>query len=97
MNTSVLTFWMFCMILCVIIGQRKNIGIGSSLLFGFLLGVIGVIIMLCMKPGLPAPPPGMYVTKCKRCAAVQNVPQGQAEFTCWQCKTAQHCVKGIAA
>jgi len=60
---------------------------GSGFALGGLLGILGVIIIICQKPGLPPAPAGMRPVKCTRCNAVQNVPLGQIQFECWQCKT----------
>jgi len=53
---------------------------------GALLGIIGVIIVICRRPGLPQAPPGMRAVKCPRCNTVQNVPEKQRVYECWQCK-----------
>jgi predicted RNA-binding Zn-ribbon protein involved in translation (DUF1610 family) len=66
------------------IGQKKNLP--NSFILGALLGIIGIIIVLCMKPGLPQAPPGMRAVKCVRCNTLQNVPQDQRTYECWQCK-----------
>lgn len=68
------------------IGQRKNLPTGSSFALGALLGLIGVVIVICQRPGLPQAPPGMQAVKCPRCNAQQNIPTGAATFECWQCK-----------
>ena len=60
---------------------------GQRLRAGWALGILGVIIIICQKPGLPPAPAGMRPVKCTRCNAVQNVPLGQIQFECWQCKT----------
>jgi hypothetical protein len=83
-------FWIVWAIIAVLIGNKKNISLVTSLALGCLLGLIGIVILLFMPTELPKAPKGMYATKCQRCTAVQNLPTGQAEFTCWQCKTAQH-------
>jgi hypothetical protein len=86
----IIFFWIVWAVIAVIIGQHKNIGLGTSLTLGILLGLIGVVILLCMPAELPKAPAGMYAAKCARCGAGQNLPMGQAEYTCWQCHTAQH-------
>jgi hypothetical protein len=50
-------------------------------------GVIGIIIVLIQKPGLPPAPAGMRAIKCPRCNTVQNVPRNitDTEYECWQC------------
>lgn len=71
-----------------IIGQRKNLSGGGSFCWGFFLGIIGLIVVIAQKPGLPPAPPGLYATKCPRCNAVQNVPYDAPTFECWQCHLA---------
>jgi LSD1 subclass zinc finger protein len=51
-----------------------------------LLGVLGLGIVLVQRPRLPKPPPGMRAVRCPRCNAVQNIPDSQPTFECWQCK-----------
>ena len=88
--TTVLVIGAICGAIAVAIGQRKNIGTGESFAWGFLLGVIGVIVIICMKPRLPQAPTGFLACRCTRCGAVQNVRAGLGdEFECWQCKTTQ--------
>jgi hypothetical protein len=92
---TLIVFWIIWLVIALIIGQHKNIDLTTTLVLGGLLGLIGVVILLCMKPGLPKAPAGMYAVKCARCSAGQNIPFGQAEFQCWQCKTSQHIIKGV--
>jgi DNA-directed RNA polymerase subunit RPC12/RpoP len=68
------------------IGQRKNLPLGGSFALGALLGIIGLIIVIFQKPGLPTAPPGMRAVKCSRCNTIQNIPETQPEYECWQCK-----------
>lgn len=68
------------------IGQKKNQPVGGSFALGALLGFIGVIIVICQKPGLPPAPRGMQAVKCPRCNALQNIPADATSFECWQCK-----------
>lgn len=68
-----------------IIGQRKNLSGGESFCWGFFLGLIGLIVVIAKRPGLPAAPPGLCATKCTRCNAVQNIPIQATTFECWQC------------
>lgn len=94
--TTVLVIGAICGAIAVAIGQRKNISLGESLAWGFLLGVIGVAIVICMSPRLPKAPPGFLACKCTRCRTVQNVPMGRGdEFDCWQCKTTQSVAEAI--
>jgi hypothetical protein len=67
------------------IGQKKNFPAAESFLWGALLGIIGLIVVLVRKPGLPKSPPGLRAVKCPRCNAVGNVPDKQPNYECWQC------------
>lgn len=91
-------FLIMCLFWCavwagvaVLIGQHKNIPTGECLVWGGLLGLIGVIVVACSKPrsALPPAPPGMWAVKCWRCGAGQNVPYGQDGFSCYRCGAAQ--------
>ena len=89
------TFWIWLTLwavasaaICVAIGQRKSLDTTESAFWGFFLGVIGIIIVLCQSPKLPAAPAGMAAIKCPRCNAVQNVSYGQRDYECWQCHQA---------
>ena len=84
--------WLGLIVLCLIcggiaalIGQKKNRPIGESFSLGALLGLIGIVVVICQKPGLPQAPPGMRAVKCPRCNTVQNVPEKQRVYECWQC------------
>jgi hypothetical protein len=79
--------WLICAVIGAVISDRKNLGAGSGFALGGLLGILGVIIVACQKPGLPPAPAGMRSVKCTRCNAVQNVHPSQTQFECWQCKT----------
>jgi hypothetical protein len=52
--------------------------------------ILGVIWMVTNKARKAKAPKGMYAVSCARCGVGQNLPKGQAEFTCWQCKAFQH-------
>jgi hypothetical protein len=86
-----LGFLLFVLLLCitasVAIGRRKNIDTAECVALGLLLGVIGVLIVVCMKPRLPKAPVGMRAVKCPRCNTVQNIPYGDASYDCYQCHT----------
>jgi hypothetical protein len=81
-----LTVWLICGGVAAIIGQKKNFNVAHSFLLGAVLGVIGVAIVAVQHANLPKPPPGLRAQQCPRCNAVQNVPEGQPTFECWQCK-----------
>ncbi len=81
-----LTVWLICGGIAAIIGQKKNFNVAHSFLLGAVLGLIGVLIVAVQRPNLPKPPPGMRAQRCPRCNAVQNIPEGQPKFECWQCK-----------
>jgi hypothetical protein len=74
-----------CGVIAAVIGERKNLGAGSSFALGALLGLIGIVVVACQKPGLPAAPAGMRAVRCPRCNAVQNVGMTEPSYECWQC------------
>lgn len=78
---------LICGAIAAAIGQKKNRGTGESFVLGAVLGVIGIIIVLIQKPGLPPAPAGMRAVKCPRCNTVQNIPRNttDTEYECWQC------------
>jgi hypothetical protein len=76
---------LICVAICVAIAQRKNLDVPEAVLIGALLGVIGIVIMLIRKPGLPKAPPGMRAVKCPRCNTVQNIPHDDTSYDCYQC------------
>jgi DNA-directed RNA polymerase subunit RPC12/RpoP len=85
------TIIVICLILGAVtaaIGQKKNLPVGQSFALGALLGIFGAIIVICQRPGLPKAPSGMRAVKCPRCNTIQNVPETQPEYVCWQCKAA---------
>ena len=45
--------WLICGGIAVWIGQKKNLPTRDSFIYGAVLGIIGIIIVLCQKPGLP--------------------------------------------
>ncbi len=88
-NLNPLTFILFCLIFGAIaaaIGQKKNLSVGQSFALGAFLGIIGLIIVIFRRPGLPKAPPGMRVVKCQQCNTIQNIPEAQPRYVCWQCK-----------
>lgn len=78
--------WLASAVTAALISQRKNTGASNGFLIGLVLGVIGLVIVICWKPGLPAAPGGMKAVKCPRCNAVQNIARADTEYECWQCK-----------
>lgn len=85
-----LSTWVITGVICSIIAGtvagRKNRSGGGFFLLGLLLPVIGVVAALLAAPGATPPPLGMLAVTCPRCNAQQNVPKGQDEYQCWQCK-----------
>jgi hypothetical protein len=79
--------WLICAVIAAVISDRKNLGAGSGFVLGAVLGIIGIIIVACQKPGLPPAPAGFRAVNCTRCNAVQNIHKSQTQFECWQCKT----------
>jgi phage FluMu protein Com len=88
-----LTVWLICGGVAAVIGQKKNFNVAHSFALGAVLGVIGVFIVAVQRANLPKPPPGMRALRCPRCNAVQNIPEGQPTFECWQCKQASSVTK----
>jgi predicted RNA-binding Zn-ribbon protein involved in translation (DUF1610 family) len=82
---GILVVCLVCGVIAAIIGDRKNLGGASSFFLGAILGIIGIIIVVCQKPGLPRAPTGMQAVQCPRCNAVQNIEQDAVAFECWQC------------
>jgi DNA-directed RNA polymerase subunit RPC12/RpoP len=74
-----------CAAICAAIGNSKNLDVTELAFWGFFLGIIGIVVVLCQSPKLPAAPDGTAAVKCPRCNAVQNVSHGQAQYECWQC------------
>ena len=73
----------------MLIGRKKNIDPGTYWVMGIVLGLISVVILLFMKPGLPKAPAGMRAVKCARCNTVQNVILGQGRVDlCFRCEAA---------
>jgi cytochrome c biogenesis protein CcdA len=87
MLLTFIVVWVICGIVAAMIGQSKNLNVGTSFVLGIVLGVFGVAIVALMHPGAPA---GLHAAKCPRCNAVQNVSNGQSSFECWQCKYVAH-------
>ena len=77
--------WLGCAVAAAVISQRKNTGASNGFLVGLVLGVIGLVMVLLWKPGLPAAPAGLRSVKCPRCNAVQNVDAAEPTYECWQC------------
>jgi hypothetical protein len=69
-----------------LIGQKKNLPVKDSFIWGALVGIIGVVAVICQRPGLPQAPPGMRAVKYPRCNTIQNVSESQRVYACWQCK-----------
>lgn len=80
--------WLIIAVITAAIAQRKNLPVGQAFFVGAVLGIIGLIIVLFQTPGLPKAPPGMRAVKCSRCNTVQNIPENQPTYECWQCKAA---------
>ena len=81
-----------CGVISTAIGTGKGRSGVGSFLWGFLLGVIGIIVVAVLPPGTPA---GMRPVTCSRCNARQNIKVGDLDYECWQCK-ARISVKPLA-
>ena len=90
MNTSWPSLIFFGLIfggITAYIAQRRNLGnVGGWFVGGALLFIVALPMVIFSKPGLPQAPPGMRAVKCPRCNTVQNVPEKQRTYECWQCK-----------
>jgi hypothetical protein len=84
--TAIIVICLICGAIAAAIGQKKNLGTGESFALGAILGVIGIVIVLIQKPGLPPAPAGMRAVKCPRCNTVQNIPRSDTGYECWQCQ-----------
>ena len=85
-SSALLAYSLICGGITYAIGTRKNFRKLPSFLWGLFLGIIGIIVVVLWKPGLPAPPQGMRAVRCPRCNTVQNIPEAQPEYECWQCQ-----------
>lgn len=65
---------------------KKNRSGLEGFLWGFFLGVIGLVVVALLPAGEPRAPVGMHAFTCPRCNARQNIPSGVPTFECWQCK-----------
>lgn len=83
--TFVIVLALICGAVCAVIAQQKNRSVVEGFFFGALFGVIGLVVVICQKPGLPKAPDGMRAVKCPRCNALQNIPSAAAGYDCWQC------------
>lgn len=88
MSTSWTIF--FCLIfggITAYIAQKRNLGSPVGwFIFGAALFIVALPMAIFSKAGLPQAPPGMRAVKCPRCNVVQNVPEKQRTYECWQCK-----------
>jgi Zn-finger nucleic acid-binding protein len=66
------------------VGNWKNRPDNDAIWLAVLLGPIGIIIALCMKPGLP--PGQARVVQCPRCKVQQAVPNDARVGQCEGCK-----------
>ncbi|GAB4915501.1 hypothetical protein MAHJHV54_34700 [Mycobacterium avium subsp. hominissuis] len=77
---------LICGLIAAAIGHSKNRGILGSFLLGALLNVIGIVVVAMLPSGVPKAPPGLRAVRCQNCNAVQNIPEADTTFECWQCK-----------
>lgn len=69
-----------------LIAHRRNLEELYGFIYGFCLGIFGLIIMLLLRPGPPPPPKGMQSVRCPRCNVDQNAPEDATVLECWQCQ-----------
>jgi hypothetical protein len=87
MDASIIVVVMLaCGGIAAVIARAKNHSVLGPFVLGALLGIIGILIVAVQPSGLPTAPPGMRAVKCVKCSAVQNIPEDQTAFGCWQCK-----------
>jgi hypothetical protein len=82
---GLIVFWLICGGIAAAIGSAKNRGALAWFIYGALFAP-SVLIVAFLPKLPPKPPPGLRSVTCPRCNAVQNIPQGQTAFECWQCK-----------
>lgn len=85
--TLLVIITLVCGTIAAVIGHSKGLDVGKSFLMG-MNGVKGVMKVRNLPAQLPPAPAGMRAVKCPRCNAVQNMPQADETFRCWQCSTA---------
>jgi ribosomal protein S27E len=84
---------MTLLVICLVFGgitaaiaQAKHLSVGQWFVVGALLSLIGVVLVIFAPSGLPKAPAGMRAVKCPRCNTVQNTPEAEPVYECWQCK-----------
>jgi hypothetical protein len=85
MTGGFITFWLICGLIAAVIASAKNRNALGWLALGVLFAP-SVLIVAVLPKLPPAPPVGMRSVQCPRCNAVQNIPDDQPTFECWQCK-----------
>lgn len=86
-SPTIVVILLVCGVIAAAIGRSKNRSILGSFLLGALLSVVGIVIVAVLPNGIAKPPPGMRPVRCPRCNMVQNIPEGDSTYECWQCKT----------
>jgi hypothetical protein len=84
-SAGLIVFWLICGVIAATIGSAKN----RNALGRFVLGAVfapSVLIVAVLPKLPPKPPEGMRSVQCPRCNAVQNIPDAQPSFECWQYK-----------
>ena len=85
MTGGLIVFWLICGVIAAVIASAKNRNALGWLALGALFAP-SVLIVAVLPKLPPGPPEGMRSVQCPRCNAVQNIPDGQPTFECWQCK-----------
>lgn len=85
MTGGLIGFWLICGVIASVIASAKNRNTLGWLALGALFAP-SVLIVAVLPKLPPEPPAGMRSVQCPRCNAVQNIPDAQPTFECWQCK-----------
>ena len=85
MTGGFIVFWLICGVIAAVIASAKNRNALGWLALGALFAP-SVLIVAVLPKLPPGAPPGIRSVQCPRCNAVQNIPDGQSTFECWQCK-----------
>lgn len=79
--------WTSFAVLASLIAQWKDRPAGEGFILGLFLGVFGAAIEALLPKSAPTPnmTPGRHAVRCPLCNAVQNIPDADMSYECWQC------------